>query len=311
MLEKDLALLMRVSPENPMEKGWMSGVLSQRTRTRKAGQLLYCACYPVWDRSTEKQATKKLEGIREQSRTREAQRHLNAKNAQRKLEVLLNENFGPGDLLLSCTYRDDEQPEDDKAAHRDIVNMLKRVKTLYRRHGLPSPRYVYVTEVEEKSRGRCYHHHLVLEGGVDRDALEACWAVRFSGHCNSRIVRYQPEGLTGFARYITKHAQGYTRQQVTTRRRWCASKGLRFPPATIADRKISRRRVERIAEAVEARPSMAREVLEKVYPGYTLLEVEVKTSKWAAGAYMYAVMTKKPTLEDVIRSKAHGRRRSA
>ena len=68
-------------------------------------------------------------------------------------------------------------------------------------------------------------------------------------------------------------------------RRWARSKNLKEPEVRVSDRKVSRRRAAAIAADVQAN---AREILEKIYPGYRLEQAEVKYSDFVAGAYIYA-----------------------
>ena len=46
---KDCFVLFDTSVEGKLACGWESGVLHQRTRTVKAGPMVYVDCYPVWD----------------------------------------------------------------------------------------------------------------------------------------------------------------------------------------------------------------------------------------------------------------------
>ena len=294
MLEKDIQLLMDTHPGAECETGKLQkGVTRQRARTTRAGQMLYVAAYPVWDTQHAAQARAALQKAKQASGSTEAQRRLNAKNAQRKLVQLINANFGAGDLLVTCTYSPGTDPETDEQAHKAMVNLMSRLKRLYRKAGIEHPKYVYVTEITESAkRGRRYHHHMILEGGIPREAVEQAWSKVQGGICNSRRAQALPEGLTGFARYITKQVHGDRRQQIATRRRWCASKNLAQPVTTMADKKISRRRAEKIAQSVEQDPRRAYAALEQLHPGYRVLELEVRTSSYVSGAYIYATLTK-------------------
>lgn len=294
MLEREIQLLMDADPADTAGSGRLNaGVTCQRAKTTRAGQMLYLAAYPIWDTQHQRQAKDALEQIKREPKSSEAQRKLNAKNAQRRLVQLVNANFGAGDLLITCTYKQGCDPEDDKAAHKDMVNLLARLRRVYRKAGIEQPRYVYVTEVTESAkRGRRYHHHMIIEGGIPRDAAEAAWAKVHGGICNTRRAQQLPEGLTGFAMYITKQVNGKDRQQIATRRRWCASKNLIQPTITTADKKISRKRMEKIAADVDQAPERARAALEHLYPGYRVLELEVRTSTYVSGAYIYATMTR-------------------
>lgn len=294
MLEKDIQLLMDATPQEGARIGKLNaGVTGQRTKTTHAGQMLYVSAYPLWDTKTAQRARGAVEMIKQEPRSSEAQRKLNARNAQRKLEQLINANFGAGDILVTCTYQPGCQPDTDERAHRDMANLITRLRRMYKKQGIDAPRYVYVTETTESSKnGKRYHHHMIIEKGVSRDDVETAWGKVHGGICNARRAQQLPEGLTGFAKYITKQVHGDDRQKIATRRRWCASKNLVQPITTTADKKISRKRVERIAQDCEREPEKARAALEKVYPGYRVLEMTVRTSSYVGGAYVYALLTR-------------------
>ncbi|MBQ8616018.1 MAG: hypothetical protein IJ418_00765 [Clostridia bacterium] len=297
MLERDVQILMDATPEGRLDAGWQSGVMRQRAKTIKAGRHLYLDSYPIWDTRTERNAQEIARSIRQ--RSKETMDKLNARRAQRKLEVLINANFGPGDLLVTCTYRMGEGPDNAKQAARDATNMIARLKRIYARTG-KELRYIYVTEVQRSRKGDRYHHHMILSAGPSREQVEECWTARRSrketgrGLCNTRRAQSQPEGLTGWAKYITKSASGYGKgQETATKRKWCASKNLIMPQPSVADKKISRRRVEKIARDMTTDHQETRKVLEKLYPGYELLECRVRTSEWVTGAYISVIMAKK------------------
>ena len=272
--------------------GWMSGVLRQRAAMTKAGELLYIASYPVWTCQTAKRAA----GIRP---TRAAQKKVNDRRAKLRLEQLINANFGEGDLLITCTYRDETQPQDAARAHKDIRNYLARVKRLRERRGLSELKYIYVTETtHSEKRGTRYHHHLITNGdGVSREELEQLWATQARSHgsvgiCNTRRAQPTEEGLAGWANYITKSGnrtgdQDSEAQGIATKRRWCRSRNLKIPQTRTSDKRISRRRIERIALDVEAQ---ARIIFEQIYPGYELIDCTVRESSYVPGAYIRARM---------------------
>lgn len=308
MLERDVQILMDASPAGRLDAGWQSGVMCQRAKTIKAGRHLYLDSYPIWDTRTERNAQERAKAIRQ--RSKEAMDKLNARRAQRKLEILINANFGPGDMLVTCTYLSGEGPEDADRAAKDAVNMIGRLKRIYTRMG-KELRYIYVTEVQRSRKGDRYHHHMILSAGPTREQVEDCWTARRSrkekmrGLCNTRRVQKQAEGLTGWAKYITKSAVGYGKgQEVATVRKWCASKNLARPEPSVADKKISRRRVEKIARDMTTDKNETREVLEKLYPGYEMLECSVRTSEWVAGAYISVLMVQKEDRE------RHGKRQA-
>ena len=296
MQEKDIRLLMEIGPERESLAHLMRGVELQRTKTTKAGNLLWCKSYPIWSTEAAKDAQVKLDAKRDARGTSDAQRRLNARKAEERLLQIINENFTAGDIFLTLTYGTDKQPEDLTRANRNVRNFLARLRRTCERRNSPAPAYVYVTETLHKRNGTEYHHHMVLRADVTREEAEAIWEKAGHGHCNTRSIKRMREGLIGLGKYMAKQVcSASSADEYSTRHRWCASKGLTVPEATEADRKISRRKVERIAEAMERDTCAAREILERCYPGYEVLEIQVKTSRWVTGAYITAVMARKET----------------
>lgn len=300
MKEKDIRLLMEISPDRELRPSWQRGVEIQRARTVKAGKLLYCSSYPIWDTAANREAQKKLDKAREKKGTTEAQRKLNARRAEEKLVQIINANFGEGDHLVTCTYAQGKEPQDLNTAQKNMRNYMARIKRLCRRRGVADPEYVYVTEVTQSNRwGERYHHHMVLKAPLTRADVENLWT-KCHGICNTKAAQKLKEGLTGWAKYIAKQVCSDQHEQRRTldeklrhAHRFAASKGLKIPQPTEADKKISRRRVERIAQDIKRDPDLAKLHMEACYPGYEALEIRVKTSEWVTGAYVYAVMCRR------------------
>lgn len=295
MREQDIRLLMEVSPDRVhLLPGWQQGVEVQRTKTIKAGGLLVCRSFPIWDTTARKEADAALDKAKNRKGTSDAQKKLDARKAEDRLVQIINANFGAGDHLVTCTYAAGKEPVDLDAAKRDMCNYIARIKRAYRKAGLPEPQYVYVTEITHSNRwGTRYHHHMVLSGGLQRDKVETMWTKKH-GICNTKSAQRLKEGLTGWAKYIAKQVCGEAKADLfAAKHRWSASKGLKVPQPTTADKKISRRRVEKIAQDIKRDPELAELHLEACYPGYEVLELECKTSEWVRGAYIYATLCKK------------------
>lgn len=293
---RDCLHLFDTSVEGRLSDGWAAGVLRQRTRAVYAGPMLDVDTYPVWD-------TKTARAARDEARRdahREAVRRQNQKNARRRLEWIINANFGASDLMLTLEYAHGRQPEDDAQAARDIRNYLGRVKYLRRKLGLPPVRYVYITErTESRKYGVRYHHHIIMSGGITRDEAERLWTKRHGGIANARIAQPTERHLTGFARYLvldkrnrTMEQDGRNPQHKAMSRGWNSSTNLRQPKERESDKKISIRKVQRIAEAMGDFEA-ARAILERLYPGYELLEVSAKRSPWTVGVYIRAQLRRR------------------
>ncbi len=248
---------------------------SIRTKTIKAGPMLECEIYPMLCNRGEIAAAK-LE--MKKAGTREAQKKLNARNAYKKMRRKLETNFGPNDLWVTLTFR--TAPDEDQAV-KAARNFIKRIRRWRKRHGLPELKYIYVLEYEtEGQQKKRIHFHMVLSG-MDRDVVEELWD---KGFANCRHLQPNENGLEGLARYMLKSPKGG--------RRWCCSKNLKDPIITVADKKISKRMAGRIAMAAEEE---AGELFGRAYPGYELIECEVRRSEFIAGAYIYARMRKVDT----------------
>lgn len=207
------------------------------------------------------------------------QQRLNQRNAERKLERLLNNNFGETDLAIHLTYRDGELPEDEEAAKKNVQNYLRRVKRRYARLGLEL-KYICVTEIGEKT-GRV-HHHLVLSGGMDRDELERLWG---KGRANADRLQIDDDGLGPLARYITKSRRSGSR---ITYRRWTGSRNLVRPEPLQYDGRLTQEDVRQMADEIETHSAAAK--LEEQYPGYRCVRCEAERNPINRGIYIRYTM---------------------
>lgn len=239
------------------------------TKTERAGDTMVLSVYPILGKSDRARA----EAAR-RAMSRERQARYNREKSRRKLALLLDANFGESDLHLTLTYRG--TPPSYEQAKRHVQNFLRAVKRMREKAGLSELKYVYVIE-EEGGDGekRRIHVHLVMNGGLDRGALEGKWG-RGYANCD----RLQPEdgdGLRQLARYLTKC------EMEKHRRAWCASKNLRKPRTTVSRTRLSTAKVRRLCEEI---PGTAREIMGKLYPDYALGRVEPYLSDWAPGVYL-------------------------
>lgn len=248
-------------------------VFRYRARTIKAGDVLEVEIFPIWNTQNEVRRAKK-------AATREAQKNLNDRNAKKKLIRKINANFTEEDLCVTLTYKGGYVP-DEEQARRDIRNYIRRVREWRRKNGLPEMKYVYVIEYGGGDGRRKRVHHHVIMSGMDRDTAEALWQGR--GWANSRRLQPDDYGLEALARYMTKEPNGG--------KRWAASRNLVDPKVTEADTKISRRKVEQMAQDFEEMPAA---IFGKLFPEYAFNDCEVRHSSYVAGAYIYARMHRRP-----------------
>lgn len=287
------------------------------TKTIRAGDSLEVECFPITSIS---QGAKREARRRASSR---AQEKLNLNNARKRIRRLLEANFHAGDIVLHPTFDygfidrafanlEDELrvwkksgfPMDEDDARRIIKNYIARIRRLIRRRG-GNPKdfkYIYVIETTREPRDgdfralpARYHYHMVISslGILNAEDLNALWSY---GYTKAEPLDFRFNGLEGLSKYITK--------QRSFHRRWARSKNLQEPEERISCRKVSRRRAALVAADVQAN---AREIFEKLYPGYTLEEAVVKYSDFVAGAYIYARMRRR--IDDQMQRRGYLRQR--
>lgn len=242
-----------------------------RVKEIKSGKRLELEIYPYWD--TRPQSGVKAHKLKE---SRTAQKNQNEKDSKKRFIRLLNTNFDKNDLHITLTF--EKMPPIEEAV-KHTKNYLAKINRRRKKAGLTPARYMYVTESACEKNVRT-HVHLVIEGGLPRDEMESLWP---HGYANADRLQLNDFGLEGLGRYLMKDPKG--------RRRWCSSKNLKQPEIKIYDHKIKRRTVQTIENNRDA----AREVVKKLYPGYTLhdpeREVQVRTNNFVTGAYVTIMLT--------------------
>ena len=245
-----------------------------KSRNEKSGaEMLESMVYPSFpNREDVPKTAKKRE-------TGQAQKNLNDKNARRYLIRLANINFSKGDIWATFGWNDDNMPEDEERAEKDIKNFIARINYRRRKAGLENAKYIYIPAIDGYARP---HFHILISGdGMDRDELEDLWTK--CERKNTRRVKPDDDFLiTGIATYITQNPHGT--------KRWRSSKNLKKPDApTRSYRKFSRKKVNGMARDFEELKAQ----MEKAYPGFKFLDAEVKHNDKVAAFYIYARMIKK------------------
>lgn len=175
--------------------------------------------------------------------TTEQQKKINTKQAERKLRILMNANFGYGDYHLELDYiHEAGQPYREKEQMRhDLDVFLREARKEYKKAGLEL-KYIHVMEIGEKG---ARHHHLVINQ-IDTKILQKCWYKAYEGHNRIKVFPLDDTGnYAKLAHYFVK----YTDKVIKTERalqgkRWNASKNLVRPEPeyeVISDREYFRR----------------------------------------------------------------------
>ena len=249
------------------------GRMGYRTRTIKAGPRLEVEIFPIFGRETTGRARKAKQNL-----TPEAVQRNNEERSKRKLIQLIDANFDERDIHLTLTYLG--TPPKYEQAQTDVKNFLRAVKRKREKAGLEPLKYIYTIEGNDDGTRERIHVHMVMNGGIDREELEAIWG---KGYANADHLQPNENGLEALARYITK--------QQKNRRKWARSRNLKKPKQRTSDTKVSNARVKRMALDF---PNSAKEIMEKLYPEYMHVKTVMRYSDVVDGAYIRCVMRHKP-----------------
>lgn len=179
-----------------------------------------------------------------------SQKNNNDKNARRKLIQLTEANFKESDYHVSLTYNQNNYPETLEEAEREMKNYIRRLDYKYKKENKELKYIVitsynkenYISDNEEPVRT---HHHLIINGEIDRDIVEDLWSKgrgkkrRKIGYAN--VDRLQPDTNTGLSAIAT-----YLVRQPSNKRKWSCSLNLKRPESRTNDYKYTRRKLLRL-----------------------------------------------------------------
>lgn len=279
--EKQLHDLEESNAERMLKEGKVRSLYA--TKEIRAGDQMDVEIYPEFRR--QERSLIPDEGRRKKQR--QAQRNLNEKNSRKQCERLINENFTDRDIWATFTYTDENMPSSMKEAQKDMTNYIKRINYRRRKLKLKNARYIYVTECSEKGR---WHHHIVMDGDIDMDTVEAAWN---KGKRNEvRRLQKDENGLSGMAMYITKQKKQKGAAGSKYQKAWKASKGLKKPDVRKNHYKFKQKDVDEIVTGKAA----VEDKLSKWYAGdgYTMTSCEIRYNVFNGRFYIAARMHRPP-----------------
>lgn len=279
--EKQLHDLEESNAERMLKEGRVRSVYA--TKEIRAGEQMDVEIYPEFAKSERELIPD--EGRRKKQR--QAQRNLNEKNSRKQCERLINENFSDRDIWATFTYTDENMPSSMKEAQKDMTNYIKRINYRRKKKGLKNARYIYVTECSEKGR---WHHHIVMDGDIDMDTVEATWN---KGKRNEvRRLQKDENGLSGMAMYITKQKKQKGAAGSKYQKAWKASKGLKKPDVRKNHYKFKQKDVDEIVTG----KATVEDKLSKWYAGdgYTMTSCEIRYNVFNGRFYIAARMHRPP-----------------
>lgn len=189
--------------------------------------------------------------------TSKAQQKINQRNAEYKLQELIQLNFprGSGALVIGADYDNEHKPTTCEEGVKEFGRYIRRINTALKKKGAPSAKYIYVTAYGTRS-GRV-HHHCVISCDLTAAELRRLW---YSGRVHVDPIYYDVSGMVGLSDYLARQS-GVTR-------RWNSSKGLKRPEVVKNDNAVSLRDARYIANN-----PWDVEYIERMYPGWRVYKV--------------------------------------
>ena len=234
-------------------------------------------CYKSSGRKSKRKPTSKI------------QKKLNQHNAEKKLTRIINANFTNQDYKLELTYSDEHLPETVEQAQKDITNFFRRVSRARDKSNLPKIKYVY--SMEQGSRKKRIHFHVIMSGGLAINQIAKIWG---KGYVDKVLpLMFDEEGCVGIAKYFCK-------QQIKnangTCKRWVSSHNCVKPAPSNNDFKLTKRKVREFALDSENR-----RMFEALYPDYYYASCKPFYNEESGLYYLYLTMYRKDAELDIHR----------
>ena len=274
---KQLHSLEEANLRRMLEEGKVKSIYA--TKEIRAGDQLEVEIYPEFARSQQGEIPKEW-----RIKRRQAQKNLNEKNSRKECERLINENFDDNDIWATLTYSPGNMPDGMEQAQKNMTNYIRRLNRIRKKRKQLKLRYVYVTECSDKGR---WHHHIVLDGDMGLDTVEAAW--HLGGRNQVRRLEKDENGLSGMANYITKEKRNKGGKY---QKAWKSSKGLRKPRVDKNHYKFKQRDVDEVVTGCMP----MEDKLKKWYEaqGYKLYSYEVRYNTFNGRFYISARLSRPP-----------------
>ena len=220
--------------------------------------------------------------------TKEEQEKVNTRQAERKLRILINANYGYGDyhLVLDYIRRKGEPDRTPEQMRQDIDVFLRECRKEYRKAGLEF-KYIHVMEIGKKG---ARHHHLVVNK-IDTEILQRCWYKAYEGHNRVKVFPLDDSGnYAELASYLIKYTGTHKKgtDGALQGKRWNCSKNLVRPEPEyhiISDREYFKKEPKAIKGYYVDKNSVSMGVHSPEYYGYGYLRYTlVKITDTAEGA---------------------------
>lgn len=277
-IENDYERLHTRILESDIEEDEINQIIDVRTKcsyvtkTIDAGVVREIETYPMYLKTDTPEEWKI-------KKSKESQKNLNNKNAQKSFVRKINANFQNGDYFITLTYSEGNLPRDHTAAKKDMQNYIRRIKRLMKKKMLNMElKYMYVTEHSEGPKGIRCHHHIIMNSVLSMEESEELW--KLGRRNNIRKLDVDELWLTGVATYLSKDPRG--------KKRWCASKNLKEPKVRKSHSKFTKRKINNMVRF----QNEVKCEMEKANPNYIYIDHQIYINEFNGKPYIYVRMRK-------------------
>lgn len=207
--------------------------------------------------------------------SRPVQNNLNDRNSKRYAKLLAYANFGKNDYYLTYTYDNRHLPKTPADAKKHQDNTLRKLKRLYEKNGMEL-KYMWFTSYQfddDDGYIKRIHHHILINGGVNRDDVESCWSVgggkkkELLGRTQARLIQPGKNGMDELIKYLTAQEKWENRQWKKGQKKYSGSKNLVKPYEIKNDHVWSLKKLDQIGFSTDAGEEM---ILQR-FPGYRIV----------------------------------------
>ncbi|MBR2999567.1 MAG: hypothetical protein IKF39_01100 [Oscillospiraceae bacterium] len=144
----------------------------------------------------------------------------NQREKEKKIRLLLLENFSPMDYHTILTYRKDERPGRMEECKADLQKMLRKLRAWYRKNG---KELLWMANIERGKRG-AWHIHIIVNR-IDGTDVQLSKLWEFGRPKN--VLIEDTEGMGRLAAYIAKRPEDDEGEE--NARSFSRSRNLRIP----------------------------------------------------------------------------------
>ena len=157
------------------------------------------------------------------------QKKINKRISIMRLLWLACANFIKGDYWITFTYTKHNRPENEKAAHKNIMDPLAKVRRKLKKKNIP---LVYMCKTEKGQKG-AIHHHLLIKNNFDIGLLMELWSFG-----RAELTKVYTNSLAALGQYFIKESEN---QSEKNRRKTIISHSRNMKKPIIKKRNIKSR----------------------------------------------------------------------